>query len=90
MKTRCLRLDAGTERQKAKAREGTPRRDRKYAQLVESGRDSPLRGACDDGNKRDRVNAKVPPPRVFCEKSLEVADLIGVDFFGSAEEFARV
>ena len=66
------------------------RGDRKYAQLAESGRDSALRGAGDGGSKRDGVNAKVPPPRVFCEKSLEVADLIGVDFFGSAKEFARV
>jgi hypothetical protein len=39
-----------------------------------------LRGACD---------GDVPPPRVFCKKRLEVADLTGVDFLGSAQEFAR-
>jgi len=49
-----------------------------------------LRGACYGGTKRDRMNAGVPPPRLFCEKSLEVTDLIRVDFFGSAKEFARV
>ena len=38
----------------------------------------------------DGVNAEVPPPRVFCKKRLEVADLTGVDFFGSAQEAARV
>ena len=49
-----------------------------------------LRGACDGGGKRDRMNADVPPPRVFCEKSLQVTELMGVDFFGGAKEFARV
>jgi len=49
-----------------------------------------LRGACDGGSKRDRMNADVPTPRVFCKKSLEVADLMGVDFLGSAQEFVRV
>ena len=49
-----------------------------------------LRGACDGGSERDRVMRMYPPPRVFWGKSSEVADFTGVDFFGSAKEFARV
>jgi hypothetical protein len=48
-----------------------------------------LRGACDGGSKGDRVMRMYPPHRVFCKKRLEVADLTGVDFLGSAQEFAR-
>ncbi len=34
-------------------------------------------------------NAEIPPPPVFCKKRLEVIDLTGVGFFGSAQEAAR-
>ena len=49
-----------------------------------------LRGACDGGGKRDRMNADVPPPRVSCRKSLQVTDVMAVDFFRGAKEFAIV
>jgi len=39
------------------------------------------------GTPRMRLCA---PPRVFCEKSLEVADLMGLDFFESDKESATV
>ena len=31
-----------------------------------------------------------PPPRVFCEKRLDLLDCKGVDFFGDAKEAARL
>ena len=49
-----------------------------------------LRGASGGGSKKDRATRMYPPPRVFCEKSSEVTDLMGVDFLESAKEFARV
>jgi len=42
------------------------------------------------GRWNRKLEADVPPPRVFCKKSLEVTDLKGVDFFGCAKESARV
>jgi len=49
-----------------------------------------LRGAHDGGSETDRVTRMYSPTRVFCEKSLEVTDLMGVDVLGSAKEFVRV
>ena len=37
-----------------------------------------------------RVPEGVPPPRVFLEKSLDLLDSKGVDYFGSDKEFVRV
>jgi hypothetical protein len=33
---------------------------------------------------------EIPPPPVFCRKSLDLLDYKGVDFFGSAKEFVTV
>jgi hypothetical protein len=42
------------------------------------------------GRWNRKLEGDVPPPWVFCKKSLEVTDLMGVDVLGSAKEFARV
>ena len=47
------------------------------------------RGAYDGGSEAWRGSAEVPPPRVFCEKRLDLLDSKGVDFFGAAQEAAR-
>ena len=39
---------------------------------------------------RRRVVAEVPPTRVFCQKSVDLLDCKGVEFFGDDEEFATV
>jgi hypothetical protein len=44
-----------------------------------------LRGACDGGNRRDRMNADVPPHPGVLRKRLQAIDLMGVDFFGRAK-----
>ena len=36
------------------------------------------------------TSRRVPPPRVFCKKKLDLPDCKGVDFFGSAKESAIV
>ena len=43
-----------------------------------------------DGGAKSEETSEVPPPRVFCRKSLDLLDCKGVDFFGSDKEFARV
>jgi len=40
--------------------------------------------------RRLRRPGNPPPPRVFCEKSSDITDSKGVDFFGVDKEFITV
>jgi hypothetical protein len=48
----------------------------------------PLSGTA--GDKRVAREKWSPTPRVFCEKSLDLLDYKGVEFFGNDKEFAIV
>jgi hypothetical protein len=70
--------------------------ENKERQLEKESKERPKRLQVTGGSRLEsgrwnrKLEADVPPTRVFCKKSLEVADLMGVDFSGSAKEFARV
>ena len=43
-----------------------------------------------DGGATSEEMGEVPPPRLFCKKSLDLLDSKAVDVFGSDRESARV